>query len=77
MAASVVVSGLHGDQFVCRGELVDEAVFVSDAPRPIVGQVMGQALGLADAGYRVAASSIMRLIRLRIFRSVVQVMSSS
>lgn len=40
VAASVVVSGLHDDQLVVA-ELVNEAVFVGDTPRPIAGQVMG------------------------------------
>jgi hypothetical protein len=60
--------GVHDDQFVVV-ELVVEAVFVGDMPRPLVGQAMGQALGRAEA-----VSSIMRLIRLRLVCSLLQVM---
>ena len=66
--------GLHDDQFVVA-ELVVEAVFVGDTPRPLAGQAMGQVLGRADAGCRVAGGFlIMRLIRLRIVGSLLQVM---
>lgn len=49
--------GSHDDQFVVA-ELVVEAVFVGDTPRPLAGQAMGQGLGRADAGCRVAGGFV-------------------
>lgn len=71
-APSVVVAGLHDDEFFV-GRLVDETMLVGDASGPVAGQVVGQALGLADPCCGIACrSSIIRLIRVRIVRSAVQ-----
>jgi hypothetical protein len=43
-----MVSGLHDDEFVVT-ELVHKAVFISDAARPVPGEVVRKALGLSDA----------------------------
>src|SRR4249920_3813566 len=52
---SVMVSGLHDDEFILT-ELVDEAVFIGDAARPVAGEVVGEAFGLSDALSRVPRS---------------------
>lgn|SRR5215211_833744 len=49
---SVVVARLDDDQFVVA-ELINEAVFVGDAARPVAGQIMGEALRLADSRPRI------------------------
>ena len=47
-----MIADLHDDQLVVA-ELINEAVFVGDAARPVAGKVMGEALGLADSASRI------------------------
>ncbi len=68
----LVVEACLQDHQVVAVDEVDEAVFLGDASRPGAGQCVSELLGSADAGEGSRrASSIRRLMRLRMLRSVV------